>query len=109
MGNPETYGGVPMTGQNDSAYKPPAAPATQAAQVEVDDSKTMGIMGFALPKGLCCRFADTLRCGKIRLADFQMNNLASLSFKFMGAFKDVHDNKWRDFFSPFAYVFHDSL
>jgi len=40
MDNSETYGGVPTAGPNESPYKSPAPPITQAAQVEVDDSKS---------------------------------------------------------------------
>ena len=43
MDNPETNSGVPTTGGNELAYEPPAAPTPQAAQVEVDDSKTMAL------------------------------------------------------------------
>ena len=40
MDNPQTYGGVPMVSPNESAYKSPASPFTQAAQVEIDDSRS---------------------------------------------------------------------
>jgi hypothetical protein len=39
MENMKTHGDVPTIGRNGSAYKPPASPTPQAAQVEVDDSK----------------------------------------------------------------------
>jgi hypothetical protein len=41
MDHSETYSGVPTIGRNDSASKPPASPAPQAVQVEVDDSKAL--------------------------------------------------------------------
>ena len=40
MDNPVTYGGVPTVGPNESTHKSPAPPITQAARVEVDDSKS---------------------------------------------------------------------
>ena len=39
MDNPKTYGG-PTVSPNQPAHKSPARPTTQAAQVEVDDSKS---------------------------------------------------------------------
>ena len=41
MDNPETNRGVPTTGGNELAYEPPAPPTPQAAQVEVNDPRTM--------------------------------------------------------------------
>jgi hypothetical protein len=40
MDNPQTYGGVPVVSPNELAYKSPAPPITQAAQVEINDSKS---------------------------------------------------------------------
>ena len=40
MANPETYSGVPTIDRNESVHKPPASPTPQAAQVEIDDTKS---------------------------------------------------------------------
>ena len=40
MDNPETHDGVPTEGRIEPAYKPPASPTPQPAQIEGDDSKT---------------------------------------------------------------------
>ena len=64
MENPTTYGG-PTVRPNEPAHKSPAPPITQAAQVEVDDSKsTAQYANF-------CRFSGT---PEELLMDFGLNS-----------------------------------
>ena len=78
------------------------------ATLQLDDPEAVRVMGLSPLNGLYCRFTDALWRGEVRLTDLQVDNITSLSFKFMGPFKDVHDNEWGNFPGSFSYFVHVS-
>ena len=60
---------------------------------ELKQAQTMGVMGKSVIKGFAGRFFDAGRRIKIRLTNLQMDDAATLTFKFLSPFQYIHDNK----------------
>jgi len=69
---------------------------------EFNGPQAVGIVGVSVINGPGSCLTDTVGRLEIGLANFQVDNVSPLAFKFMGPFKDIHYDEWRDFLRPSA-------
>ncbi len=53
----------------------------------------MGVMGKSVFKGFAGRFFDAVRCIKIGLTDFQMDDAGAFTLQLLGPFQHIHHDK----------------